>query len=94
MSPIEQANHIAVDYTLPNSLVDSGNLYWALSVALNHIKSLEDRIRAIEADKAIMSHTIDVLEDRCDELASDKGRWFRMYEYACNRLAELDKKHD
>jgi hypothetical protein len=32
------------------------------------------------------------LDDRCEELGSDKDRWFRMYEALCNRIA--DKKHN
>jgi hypothetical protein len=38
---IEQAQQIFKDYSEPNSYVDSGNLYWALGVALQAIAEAE-----------------------------------------------------
>jgi hypothetical protein len=38
---IEQARQIFKDYSEPNSYVDSGNLYWALGVALQAIAEAE-----------------------------------------------------
>lgn len=54
------------------------------------IKDLRDH----ECSKEVILKAADFLEelaDRCDELAADKGRYFRLYEALCIKV-EADKK--
>lgn len=65
----------------------------------------DKKIQALIADlrlnhefcpKEVILQAADVIEyltDRCDELAADKGTYFRLYEALCNRVDAAQNKY-
>ena len=87
-----QILNIAYMFPFPKGLKNPIPLYTEPShPPLNQFNPDWDTIAVMVEEQQRMAKRIEELEERCEDLAADKGTYFRLYEALCIK-AESDKK--